>query len=73
IYSLLINPNTSIKTVIMVSHNVEEIVELSDHVVVLSPRPGRVVGKVEIDLPRPRNKRADAFSNYEDKIYSYLS
>ena len=73
IYSLLINPNTSIKTVIMVSHNVEEIVELSDHVVVLSPRPGRVVGKVEIDLPRPRNKKADAFSNYEDKIYSYLS
>ena len=73
IYSLLINPNTSIKTVIMVSHNVEEIVELSDHVIVLSPRPGSVVGKVQIDLPRPRNKKADAFSNFEDKIYSFLS
>jgi len=73
IYSLLINPNTSIKTVIMVSHNVEEIVELSDHVIILSPRPGRVVGKVEIDLPRPRNKKSDAFSKYEDQIYSFLS
>jgi len=73
IYSLLINPNTSIKTVIMVSHNVEEIVELSDQVVVLSPRPGRVVGKVEIYLPRPRNKKSDAFSKYEDQIYSFLS
>ena len=73
IYSLLINPNTSIKTVIMVSHNVEEIVELSDKVIVLSPRPGRVVGEVEIDLPRPRNKKSDVFSNYEDKLYSLLS
>jgi len=73
IYSLLINPNTSIKTVIMVSHNVEEIIELSDKVIILSPRPGRVVGEVEIDLPRPRNKKLDAFSNYEDKVYSYLS
>ena len=73
IYSLLINPSTSIKTVIMVSHNVEEIVELSDKVIVLSPRPGRVVGELEIDLPRPRNKKSDSFSSYEDRIYSLLS
>ena len=73
IYSLLINPSTSIKTVIMVSHNVEEIVELSDQVIILSPRPGRVVGKVEIDLHRPRNKKSDVFSQYEDEIYSFLS
>jgi NitT/TauT family transport system ATP-binding protein len=73
IYSLLINPSTSIKTVIMVSHNVEEIVELSDRITILSPRPGRVVGKVEIDLPRPRNKKSDEFSKYEDEVYSFLS
>jgi NitT/TauT family transport system ATP-binding protein len=73
VYSLLINPSTSIKTVIMISHNVEEIVELSDKVIILSPRPGRVVGEVEIDLPRPRNKKSDSFGNYEDKIYSFLS
>jgi len=73
IYSLLINPNTSIKTVIMVSHNVEEIIELSDNIIILSPRPGRVVGKVEINLPRPRNKKSDTFSEYEDEIYSLLS
>jgi NitT/TauT family transport system ATP-binding protein len=73
VYSLLINPSTSIKTVIMVSHNVEEIVELADKVIILSPRPGRVVGEVEIDLPRPRNKKSDSFSNFEDRIYSLLS
>jgi NitT/TauT family transport system ATP-binding protein len=73
VYSLLINPSTSIKTVIMVSHNVEEIVELSDKVIILSSRPGHVVGEVEIDLTRPRNKKSDSFSNYEDRIYSLLS
>ncbi len=42
------NPSSSIQTVIMVSHNVEEIVELADRVVVLSPRPGHVVVDLKI-------------------------
>lgn len=73
IYSLLINPSSPVQTVIMVSHNVEEIIELSDKVVVLSPRPARVVGELNIDLPRPRNKKSDEFSALVDKIYSLLS
>ena len=73
IYSLLINPSSPVQTVIMVSHNVEEIIELSDKVVVLSPRPAHVVGELNIDLPRPRNKKSDEFSALVDKIYSLLS
>ncbi|MDV3244392.1 MAG: ABC transporter ATP-binding protein [Nitrososphaerales archaeon] len=72
-YSLLINPSTPIQTVIMVSHNVEEIIELADKVVVMSPRPGRVVGEVRIDLPRPRNKKSEEFFAWVDKVYSLLS
>jgi NitT/TauT family transport system ATP-binding protein len=67
------NPSSPIQTVIMVSHNVEEIIELSDKVVVLSPRPAHVVGELEIDLPRPRNKKSDEFSALVDKVYSLLS
>jgi ABC-type nitrate/sulfonate/bicarbonate transport system ATPase subunit len=42
------------KTVLFVTHDVEEAVYLSDRVYVLSGRPGRVVIRVDIDLPRPR-------------------
>jgi NitT/TauT family transport system ATP-binding protein len=73
IHSLLINPGTSIQTVILVSHNVEEIIELADKVVVLSPRPGRVVGEIKVDLPRPRNKKSEEFFQWVDKVYSLLS
>jgi NitT/TauT family transport system ATP-binding protein len=73
IYGLLINPSSSIKTVIMVSHNVEEIVELSDRNVVLSPRPGHVVIDMKNELPRPRNKKSEEFLQSVDKLYSYLA
>src|SRR2546426_2673562 len=73
IYSLLINPSSPVQTVIMVSHNVEEIVELADKVVVLSPRPGHVVGELTVDLPRPRNKKSKEFFDWVDMVYSLLA
>ena len=72
-YSLLINPQTSVQTVILVSHNVEEIIELADKVVVLSSRPAHVVGELKVDLPRPRNKKSDEFFEWVDRVYSLLS
>jgi NitT/TauT family transport system ATP-binding protein len=73
IYSLLINPTTSVQSVILVSHNVEEIVELADKVAVLSGRPAQVVGELAIDLPRPRNKKSQEFFAWVDRVYSLLS
>jgi NitT/TauT family transport system ATP-binding protein len=63
----------SVHTVIMVTHIIEEAVELADRVVILSPRPGRIVDNLRIDLPRPRDKRQQPFIEYVDQIFSKLA
>jgi NitT/TauT family transport system ATP-binding protein len=73
IYSLLINPGSPVQTVLMVSHNVEEIIEIADTAYVLSHRPGRVVGKLKVDLPRPRDKKSKEFFDWVDKVYALLA
>jgi NitT/TauT family transport system ATP-binding protein len=59
------------KTSLLITHSIPEAVFLSDRVVVLSPRPARVLDVVAIDLPRPRRPEtrvAPAFTTIVDKI-----
>lgn len=60
------------KSVLFITHSVEEAVGLSDRVIVMGPSPGRIVEEIVIDLPRPRPVRVgdeEAFAEYSSKIY----
>jgi NitT/TauT family transport system ATP-binding protein len=63
------------KTVLFITHQINEAVYLSDRVLVMSARPGRVLADITIDLSRPRGlgvKRSDAFRDYEDHIWQLI-
>jgi NitT/TauT family transport system ATP-binding protein len=49
-------PNMPPNSILMVSHNVEEAVYMADRVIVMTPRPGRIIGEVKIEVPRPRSR-----------------
>jgi NitT/TauT family transport system ATP-binding protein len=58
----------------MVSHNVEEAVYMADRVIVMTPRPGKVIGEVKIDIPRPRTKyiRDQRYFGLVDEVVALL-
>ena len=49
---------TTNKTIVFITHSIDEAVLLADRVVVMSPRPGRIETIISIDLPRPRGLSA---------------
>jgi len=58
--------------VLMVTHSVEESVLMSDRVVVMAPRPGRIRATVDIDLARPRDDTSPQFIEKRRQIGALL-
>ncbi len=73
IYNILFSEDTPLKSVIMVSHNLTEVLELADDIYILNGSPATVVGKVSVNLQRPRSPRSDEFNRYLDMLYNYLT
>jgi sulfonate transport system ATP-binding protein len=60
-------------TMIMVTHDVDEAIYMSDQVVVMSARPSKVEAVIDIELPRPRARSQDTFQEYRSRILNILN
>lgn len=59
-------------TLIIVTHDVDEAVVLADRIMVMRPRPGRISDTIEVDLPRPRDRRLEEFDAVKRRVLAAL-
>jgi NitT/TauT family transport system ATP-binding protein len=62
-----------IKAILMVTHNIEEAVLMSDRILVLSSNPGRIASEIPVTLPHPRDRLDNDFRALVDKIYALMT
>src|SRR6202012_3785508 len=58
------------RAILLVTHNIEEAVLMSDRILVFSSNPGRVMAEIKVDLPQPRNRLSPHFRQLADNIYA---
>jgi NitT/TauT family transport system ATP-binding protein len=62
-----------IRSIFMVTHNIEEAVLMSDRILVMGSNPGRITAEVKIDLPQPRNRLDPSFRAIVDNLYARMT
>ena len=73
IIDLWIEGRLPIRSVLMVTHNIEEAVLMSDRLLILSSNPGRIIAEIKITLPHPRNRDDPRFRQQVDDIYGRMT
>ena len=61
------------KGILMVSHNIEEAVDLADRILIFSSDPGRISAEVPVHLPHPRSPEDAVFRQIVDQVYTLLT
>jgi NitT/TauT family transport system ATP-binding protein len=61
------------RSILIVTHNIEEAVFMCDRILVLSSNPGRIVAEIVVELPHPRNRVEPAFRALVDDIYTRMT
>ena len=67
------DPNLRVNTVVMITHLIEEAVEMADRVVVMGSKPGKILKEIPVNLPRPRDKNSEEFHAVVGEIFSLIT
>lgn len=62
-----------IKSIMMVTHNIEEAVLMCDRILIFSSNPGRIMSEISVDLRQPRNRADPAFQALVEHIYAQMA
>jgi NitT/TauT family transport system ATP-binding protein len=62
-----------LKSVLLVTHNIEEAVLMSDRILVFASNPGRIVTEIRVDMPYPRDRQSPAFRTMVEQIYTLMT
>ncbi|MDQ0214867.1 NitT/TauT family transport system ATP-binding protein [Oikeobacillus pervagus] len=60
------------KTIVFVTHSINEAIKLSDRIIVMGTRPGRIIADLDVNLPRPRQSNQEEVAILEEKIVDLL-
>lgn len=60
------------KTMLLITHDIDEAIYLSDRIFIMSPRPGQIIGEIKVDIDRPRNRNGTSFVEIRQKIMDQL-
>jgi NitT/TauT family transport system ATP-binding protein len=73
IIDLWVEGRLPIRSVLMVTHNIEEAVLMCDRILVFSSNPGRVAAEIKVDMPHPRSRLDPKFRQLVDSIYARMT
>jgi len=59
-------------TMLLVTHDIDEAIYMSDRILIMTPAPGRIDREIDIDLARPRDRTGDSFLHFRGEILGHL-
>jgi ABC-type nitrate/sulfonate/bicarbonate transport system ATPase subunit len=59
-------------TMLLVTHDIDEAIYMSDRILIMTPAPGRIDRKIDIGLARPRDRTSDSFVDLRGQILEHL-
>ena len=59
-------------TMLLVTHDIDEAIYMSDRILIMTPAPGRIDREIDIGLPRPRDRTSDSFLRFRSEILEHM-